>query len=161
MACLTQDLPQIIVRARHSHLLSSYLSTTSSAPSPLSSALLSDLQAAWTAYLFKSLSDSLASPPATQTYETALAAWEEILRNCKDVQWIEAQKAKNEKFGMYLAALKVGLEGIREGEKAAMEGRTSAEEATKAVEANRDALGEWLDKKVHSRRRDGGRGGKS
>lgn len=58
----------------------------------------------------------------------------------KDPVWLEAHKAKNEKFGMHLSSLQVGLEGIRAAEKAL--------DAPALIESNKDAMGNWLDKKV-------------
>ena len=49
---------------------------------------------------------------------------------------------------MYLAAVAVGLDGIRTAEGALKEGKVSEEDARKVVESNKDAVGIWLDKQV-------------
>lgn len=82
----------------------------------------------------------MSSAPASPTFDDALVSWAEVTDRCKDPVWLEAQKAKSEKFGMHLSSLQVGLEGIREAEKAL--------DAPALIESNRDAMGNWLDKKV-------------
>jgi cysteinyl-tRNA synthetase len=94
------------------------------------------------------MKDSLAAAPTSNDYDAAKLAWEEILTSEKDAKWVEAQKAKVEKFGMYLLAVRAGLVGLVEAEKAAKEGKTGVEEAKALITANHDAICLWLDKKV-------------
>lgn len=104
------------------------------------------------------MKDSLAAAPTSEAYDAAKQAWEEILSSEKDPKWTEAQKAKEEKFGLYLSSVRAGLVGLVEAEKAAKEGKTGAEQAQALITANHDAISLWLDKKVglvclHSKRR--------
>lgn len=115
---------------------------------PLSSTLLADTQTAWSAYVFKTMKASLAFPPNAEDYDTAKQAWDEILSSEKDVNWVETQKVKEEKFGMYLSAVRAGLAGLVEAERAGKEGKTGAEEAQALITSNHDSLSLWLDKKV-------------
>ena len=116
---------------------------------PLSSTLLADVQQAWSAYVFKTMTASLATPPSAEDYDAAKQAWEEILASEKDAKWVEAQKVKEEKFGMYLSAVRAGLAGLLEAEKAIAAGKTGAEEAQALITSNNDSLSLWLDKKVY------------
>ncbi|KAM0750644.1 hypothetical protein T439DRAFT_325700 [Meredithblackwellia eburnea MCA 4105] len=141
---------KIILRARHSHLLSNYISQTATS---LSSTVLSDTQTAWSAYVFKTLASSLPDQPPTSSaspsFDAARSIWAAVLekeQSPQDKKWADEQRAKQEKWTMYLSAVKVGLRGIEEAEKAIKDGRTDAEEARKLVESNKDALSIWLDK---------------
>ncbi|ORY76907.1 tRNA synthetases class I (C) catalytic domain-domain-containing protein [Leucosporidium creatinivorum] len=140
---------KIILRARQSHLLDKYTADVTSSSTPLSPTFLAEVQAAWSAYVFKTMKDSLAAP-TSDDYAAAKLAWEEILTSEKDLKWVEAQKAKEEKFGMYLSAVRAGLVGLVEAEKAAKEGRIGVEEAKALITANHDAISLWLDKKLGS-----------
>ncbi|CEQ43182.1 SPOSA6832_05090, partial [Sporobolomyces salmonicolor] len=137
---------KIIVRARQSHLLTQYVSELASSSAPLSSRVLQEVSTAWTAYFFKTLGAALPSPPTADTYESAKAGWTQIEAAAKDAQWVEVQKLRDEKFTMYLASVRAGHEGLLVAEKAVAAGATSMEEAKALVEANRDAVGLWLDK---------------
>lgn len=136
--------PQIILRARHSHLLDLYLKSSAQRLSP---ALLTDLRAAWSAYVVKTLSPALpafalSSPPS---FENASELWKSVqAKEVADPAWAEEQKAREEKWGMYKTAVRAGLEAIDQAQ--GKEG--GAEEAKELVAANREALGIWLDKKV-------------
>lgn len=140
-------IAQIIVRARHSHLLTAYLATSAHTLGP---ALLADVQAAWSAYVFKTLAPALpADTTADKSFAAAQALWRSVQANeMADVAWADAQRAREEKWTMYLAAVKGGLDGIESGEAALKAGYTAAEAATALVESNRDAVGIWLDKQV-------------
>lgn len=94
------------------------------------------------------MKDSLAAAPTADDYYAAKLAWEEILTSEKDAKWVEVQKTKEEKFGMYLSAVRAGLVGLVEAEKAAKEGKTGVEEAKALITANHDAISLWLDRKV-------------
>ncbi|GAA5945967.1 hypothetical protein JCM3775_007564 [Rhodotorula graminis] len=133
---------KIIVRARQSHLLTKYLSdlSTSSAPS---SRVLQEVTSAWTAYFLKAFSASLATPPADDSFEAASAGWAEVQARARDAAWVEQEKGKNEKFPMYFAAVGSGFEAV---EAARKRGEGSLEDAKALVEANKDAMGLWLDK---------------
>ncbi|GAA5905335.1 hypothetical protein JCM5296_001443 [Sporobolomyces johnsonii] len=137
---------KIIVRARQSHLLTRYVSELAASSAPLSSRVLQEVSTAWTAYFFKTLGAALPSPAIGDTYESAKAGWTQIEAAAKDAQWVEAQKLRDEKFTMYLASVRAGHEGLVVAEKAVAAGATSVEEAKALVEANRDAVGLWLDK---------------
>ncbi|KAL8287549.1 hypothetical protein RQP46_003407 [Phenoliferia psychrophenolica] len=133
---------KIIVRARHSHLLTSFLSTKATSLSP---ALLSDVQAAWAAYVQKTLAASLPNVSPSD----ADALWAAVQKSeQEDPKWAEAQRAREEKWTMYLAAVKAGAEGIKAAEQALKSGNVSEEEARKLVESNSDAVGIWLDKQL-------------
>ncbi|GAA5838709.1 hypothetical protein JCM11251_003269 [Rhodosporidiobolus azoricus] len=142
---------KIIVRARQSHLLNNYLADLSTSSTPLSSRVLQEVETAWTAYFFKTLSSSLPSPPSPSAtdYSTAQAGWKEIQDlAAKDGKWVEEQKVKNEKFGMYLSSVKSGLDGLEKARAGEREGKTDLEAAKDLVESNRDAVGLWLDKQL-------------
>lgn len=144
---LTSRALQIIVRARHSHLLTSYISTNATSLSP---ALVADVQAAWSAYVFKTLAPSLtADSTSDETFAAAKALWSTVQANEQaDAKWAEVQRAREEKWTMYLAAVKGGLDGIESSEAALKAGKTTDEDAKALVESNRDAVGIWLDKQV-------------
>lgn len=62
------------------------------------------------------------------------------------MKWSEEQQAREEKWSMYVATVKNGLESIQASEK---QGTVGSEENLKTlVEGNKDALGAWLDKQV-------------
>ncbi|GAA5881046.1 hypothetical protein JCM16303_004653 [Sporobolomyces ruberrimus] len=140
---------KIILRARQSHLLQNYLSELSSSSTPLSSRVLQEVQEAWTSYFYKTLSPSLPTPPSSfeQSYENAKTLFSEIENLAKDKTWIDQQKEKEEKFGMYLSSIRNGFEGLKKAESL---GENNGEEGVEAVkelvESNRDAVGIWLDK---------------
>lgn len=69
-------------------------------------------------------------------------------KTTKDTKWVEEQKAGEEKFGMYLQAVKVGAEALEVAKRELEEGKTGLEEAKKLVDGNKDAVSAWLDKKV-------------
>ncbi|GAA5866886.1 hypothetical protein JCM8547_003907 [Rhodosporidiobolus lusitaniae] len=138
---------KIIVRARQSHLLTNYISELSSSSSPLPRAL-QEVMAAWTAYFFKTLSSSLAAPPASSDYAAAQIGWVEVQQFAKDPKWVEEQKVKNEKFSMYLTSVQGGYEALIKAQDQEKSGKVGVEEAKELVEANRDAVGLWLDKQL-------------
>lgn len=132
------------MRARQSHLLTKYLTelSTSSAPS---SRVLQEVTSAWTAYFLKAFSSSLAAPPASDSFEAASSGWAEVQARAQDPKWVEQEKVKNEKFAMYFAAVGSGFDAV---EAARKRGEGSLDDAKALVEANKDALGLWLDKQV-------------
>ncbi|BGP41854.1 cysteinyl-tRNA synthetase [Rhodotorula kratochvilovae] len=138
---------KIIVRARQSHLLTKYLAEVASSSSP-SSRVVQEVTAAWTAYFLKAFTPSLPSPPADDSFESAAAGWAEVQRLAQDAAWVEQEKARNEKFPMYFAAVGSGFEALQgaRAKEAQQAGAGSVEEAKALVEANKDALGLWLDK---------------
>lgn len=160
---LTATTAQIILRARHSHLLNKYKADATT----LNPSLITDVKAAWTAFVAKNLAKSLASPvppgtvdaPASNgdaahvasvtTYEQAQNAWIEISQRAQnDAAWFEAQKTAAEKFTMYLAAARAGQAGLETAEQALKDGKTGQDEAVALIESNKDAVSVWLDSKV-------------
>ncbi|GAA6031429.1 hypothetical protein JCM8097_005655 [Rhodosporidiobolus ruineniae] len=139
---------KIIVRARQSHLLTTYLSELTASSTPLSSRVLQEVETAWTAYFSKTLAPHLPSPPSSSDFATAQAGWAELQKLAKDDKWVEEQKTKSEKFAMYLSSVQGGYEGVIKAKEAEKAGKTGAEEAKQLVEANRDAVGLWLDKQL-------------
>ncbi|BGP18099.1 cysteinyl-tRNA synthetase [Rhodosporidiobolus nylandii] len=133
---------KIILRARQSHLLTTYLSQLSqpSSVAPLPRAL-QEVQSAWEAYFTKTLAPHLPSPPSSP-----VEGWAALQKSAQDPQWVEKQKEQNEKFGMYLSSVKAGWEALEKAKVDEKEGKTGAEEAKRLVEGNRDAVGLWLDK---------------
>lgn len=82
------------------------------------------------------------------TWEEAKCSWAEIVLKEKDAAWVEVQKTRDEKWSMHVAALKTGLEGIKQASKALVEQRTSSTEAAALIDSNKDAICLFLDKKV-------------
>ncbi|GAA5909081.1 hypothetical protein JCM6882_001183 [Rhodosporidiobolus microsporus] len=139
---------KIIVRARQSHLLKNYLSELAASSTPLSSRVLQEVETAWTAYFFKTLSSSLPTPPTSTDFAAASSGWAQVQQLAQDAKWVEEQKVKNEKFAMYLASVQSGFEGLAKAQAAEKAGKTGVEEAKDLVESNRDAVGLWLDKQL-------------
>lgn len=140
---------QIIVRARQSHLLNKYISELASSAAPFSSRVLQEVSTAWTAYFTKTLSASLASPVADSSFESAAAAWRTLQeRAASDPAWFEAEKVKNEKFSMYMSSAQSGYAALVEAQDKEQKATGSVEDAKALIEANRDAMGLWLDKQV-------------
>ncbi|GJN92849.1 hypothetical protein Rhopal_005887-T1 [Rhodotorula paludigena] len=138
---------KIIVRARQSHLLNKYISELASSAAPFSSRVLQEVSTAWTAYFTKTLSASLASPVADSSFESAAAAWRTLQeRAASDPAWFEAEKVKNEKFSMYMSSAQSGYAALVEAQDKEQKATGSVEDAKALIEANRDAMGLWLDK---------------
>jgi cysteinyl-tRNA synthetase len=141
-------MPQIIVRARQSHLIKNYLSELAASPSPLSSPVLQEVAVAWTAYFVKAFATSLPPTLTGDDFASAEAAWAQVQELATDSKWVEAQKAANEKFPMYFAAVQVGYAALKQAQKREAAGSTALADAEALVEANKDAVGLWLDKQV-------------
>ncbi|TNY18040.1 tRNA synthetases class I (C) catalytic domain-containing protein [Rhodotorula diobovata] len=144
---------KIIVRARQSHLLTKYLSDLSSSSVPPSSRLLQEVSSAWTAYFLKAFSASLPSPPdapsdsslSSSSFESAAQGWATVQQLARDAAWVEQAKVRDEKFPMYFAAVGSGFEALEKARKRGEE-LGSLEDVKALVEANKDAMGLWLDK---------------
>ncbi|GAA6014289.1 hypothetical protein JCM10207_005410 [Rhodosporidiobolus poonsookiae] len=139
---------KIIVRARQSHLLNNYLSELAGSSAPLSSRLLQEVSTAWTAYFFKTLAPAPSTVSTDNDYGAAQAGWAQVQELAKDARWVDEQKVKNEKFSMYYASVDAGLAGLLKAEQSEKSGRTGIDQAKELVEANRDAVGLWLDKQM-------------
>ncbi|KAJ8292789.1 Cysteine--tRNA ligase [Rhodotorula toruloides] len=137
---------KIIIRARQSHLLKKYLAELASSSTPLSSRVLQEVSTAWTAYFAKAFAASLPSPVAGEDFAAAEAGWAQVQGLAKDAKWVEAQKTANEKFPMYFAAVEAGYVALKQAQKQEAAGSTSLTDAEALVEANKDAVGLWLDK---------------
>lgn len=147
--CDCVSLPQIIVRGRQSHLLQRYTAECTTSPDgPTASRVIAETSTAWAAYVNK----YIAKLPAEQTQEddfaTAEAAWKRIQTQAEDAEWHEAQKLADEKFTMHFASVATGYAGIQAAKDKQASGSPSATDLTALIEANRDALGLWLDKQV-------------
>lgn len=102
----------------------------------------------WASHFFKSLGASLSTPSPSGTFDDAVTALNTLLSRETDLEWVKTQSSINEKFTMYMAAVKTGLEGITNAEAALKEGRSGAAEATALIQANADSISASLDKKV-------------
>ncbi|KAG0655612.1 hypothetical protein C6P46_000780 [Rhodotorula mucilaginosa] len=138
---------KIIVRGRQSHLLQRYTAECTSSPDgPTASRVIAETSTAWAAYVNK----YIAKLPAGQTQEddfaTAEAAWKRIQTQAQNAEWHEAQKLADEKFTMHFASVASGYAGIQAAKGKQDSGSVSVADLTTLIEANRDALGLWLDK---------------
>lgn len=134
---------QIILRARQNYLFQEY-----AAQHPqLSTPLLQDAEAAWTAYLQKNLPGELCAQSAEQ--------WPELLSKLEadNSALHETLKSKHEKYTMHLTALKVARKALDEASKqlsspsSSSSLPTTSPEFLKAVEP---VLALWLDKQKGS-----------
>lgn len=141
-------MPQIIVRARQSHLIKNYLSELAASSTPLSSRVLQEVAAAWTAYFVKAFATSLPFPLTGDDFASAEAAWAQVQELATDSNWVEAQKAAYEKFPMHFVAVQAGYAALKHAQKQEAAGLTALPDARALVEANKDAVGLWLDKQV-------------
>lgn len=110
--------------------------------------MIAETSTAWAAYVNK----YIAKLPTGQTQEddfaTAEAAWTRIQTQAENAEWLEAQKLADEKFTMHFASVATGYTGIQAAKGKQASGSVSAADLTALIEANRDALGLWLDKQV-------------
>lgn len=110
--------------------------------------MIAETSTAWAAYVNK----YIAKLPAGQTQEddfaTAEAAWKRIQTQAQNAEWHEAQKLADEKFTMHFASVASGYAGIQAAKGKQDSGSVSVADLTTLIEANRDALGLWLDKQV-------------
>ncbi|KAM0790212.1 hypothetical protein ACM66B_005526 [Microbotryomycetes sp. NB124-2] len=142
---------KIILRARQKHLLEQYVKDKTE----LTQELVDDAKAAWSAYVHKNMTAALATPQPTpssddpsSSYSTAKLAWNEITSSAKDNAWLEAQKAREEKFAMHMTAVEAGHKGIQQAEQDLSGGNTDHDAALALVQATKDALSIWLDKQL-------------
>ncbi|BGP56826.1 cysteinyl-tRNA synthetase [Rhodotorula sphaerocarpa] len=135
---------KIIMRARQSHLLDRY--TSENASSASASKVVNDVSTAWTAYVHKYISKTPSDQADESNFAAAEAAWQGIEAQARDGPWLEAQKLADEKFSMHFAAVAAGYAALRPVREKAAAGSVAPEEATQVINANRDALGLWLDK---------------
>ncbi|KAK4049861.1 cysteinyl-tRNA synthetase [Microbotryomycetes sp. JL201] len=134
---------KIILRARQKHLLEQYVRDKTS----LTQQLVDDAKMAWSAYVHKNMSAALAhQSDDTSSYSAAKLAWNEITASARDSAWLDAQKAREEKFSMHMAAIEAGDKGIQQAEADLAGNKTSREAASALVDATKDALSIWLDK---------------
>ncbi|KAK4050180.1 cysteinyl-tRNA synthetase [Microbotryomycetes sp. JL221] len=138
---------KIILRARQKHLLEKYMADQSA----LTTQLLTDAQTAWAAYVHKNLSAALKDASSSaSTYEEAKLAWTEIASSAKRNEWVEAQKARDEKFTMHLTAVEAGHHGLEAAQQTLAKGNSDQAAALALIEATKDALSLWLDKRFGS-----------
>ncbi|GAA5977435.1 hypothetical protein JCM10908_004979 [Rhodotorula pacifica] len=138
---------KIILRGRHSHLLRQYIAAcTATTDSSTISRVLRETSTAWAAYVNK----YIARIPTEQTqgddFAAAEAAWSRIRSQAEDAEWREAQKVADEKFSMHFASVAAGYAGLQAAKNKQATASIGAEDLTALIEANRDALGMWLDK---------------
>lgn len=136
------------MRARQSHLLDRY--TSENASSASASKVVNDVSTAWTAYVHKYISKTPSDQADESNFAAAEAAWQGIEAQARDGPWLEAQKLADEKFSMHFAAVAAGYAALRPVREKAAAGSVAPEEATQVINANRDALGLWLDKQVRT-----------
>ncbi|BGP26154.1 cysteinyl-tRNA synthetase [Rhodotorula toruloides] len=137
---------KIIVRARQSHLLKKYFSELAASSPPLSPRLIQEVSTAWTAYFTKVFAASLPYPLAGDDFTSAETGWAQIQESAKDANWVEARKTADEKFPMHFAAAHAGYAALKQAQKREAAGSTLLADAEALLEANKDAVGLWLDK---------------
>ncbi|KAN0064745.1 cysteinyl-tRNA synthetase [Thecaphora frezii] len=134
---------KIILRARHSHLVSTFRSQHPT----LSAALLATVQQAWAAYYAKNL-DQFAppSPPNEDpSARTAEAGFEEIARLKQDAAWLKQATEKQPKFAMWFAALEKSRSAQIAAAMALGAADASADQAKQLIDASEDVLSTFLD----------------
>jgi cysteinyl-tRNA synthetase len=96
---------KIILRARQSHLLSTFREKEQS--KGMSKSLLDVVQKSWSAYFQKTLKKLAPAPPPGEPSEPEdEAAWEEISRRVvQDAKWVQSSSEKEPKFSMWFKAL--------------------------------------------------------
>lgn len=107
---------------------------------------MNDVQDAWSGYFYKSLKESLLAPPTSTSFASARAAWSDIMERSNDAKWLEEQKMREEKWGMHVESLRVGLAAIDLA--ASLDCHASKDDVARLLEANRDAMSTLLDRKV-------------
>ena len=144
--CLSGAL-QIIIRARHQHLFTAYVSETTS----LSQDTIAYTQSAWDQYYTKLSLKLIPSPSeseaSTSTNPAASApSWEELQQKIRsDAAWLQAAKESDDKFVMRLDTLAAARRAIETAQSDLAGGRTGPAEARALLEGARDILSELLD----------------
>ena len=135
---------QIIVRARQAHLYNDYIQKNRT----IDLATLGTTQHAWVTYFYKHLSPSLAALPETQNWAAAEVDWLEILEKEKDPNWVEVQKARDEKWSLSMGVLRTGFPALQTALEDLNLGRDGGEETLRMFQANKDPLYLLLDQRV-------------
>ncbi|KDQ18769.1 hypothetical protein BOTBODRAFT_28275 [Botryobasidium botryosum FD-172 SS1] len=137
---------KIILRARQTHLLNDFRSQNTH----LSPELISQVRGAWAAYLHKKLQKGL---PETDRpgKEDEESFWLNLLnKDQEESEWAKGCRARDEKFGMHLAALSSSFSALSVASAAIAANDTSPARANDLLNASVDVLYEWLDNKYGS-----------
>lgn len=162
MSALLTRAYQIIVRARHQHLFSTYLNETEA----LTPEVLSQVQEAWSQYFEKFVKKISAPPPSAYTngqateastasssalQSTSALTWEELQAKISgDAAWVKTVKENNEKFGMQVDTLTSAHNAIKKAESDLSSGRTDRAAVADLLNGSKDIISELLDKQKGS-----------
>lgn len=142
---------QIIVRARQQHLYSQYRDEQTG----LSPQLVSEVQDAWQAY-FDKFTKGLTTPVAVDgvasTSSSAEAfTWDSLnSRIQSDAAWLSTNKESNEKFVLHMETLAATRAALATARADLDSGRMGQQNAWTLLDASRDIVSAWLDKKSGS-----------
>lgn len=150
---------QIILRARHQHLFSTYLNETDA----LTPEVLAQAKEAWSQY-FEKFNKKISTPPPSYSngqaddnaassaiQSTSALTWEELQSKITiDAQWLKTIKDNHEKFGMQLDTLTAARKAIGKAEKDLSSGRTDRGAAADLLNGSQDIISELLDKQKGS-----------
>ncbi|KAG8931240.1 hypothetical protein FRC02_003014 [Tulasnella sp. 418] len=140
---------KIIIRARQNHLLDNLRQTSTA----LTQELVSQVIEAWDAFFTSKLLKSIPNVPlpATESPEDLQASWDQINDKEKsDVEWWNSAKAADEKFTLNVASLRSTQAGLIAAIEALKSGDSSQEQAQVLIDASKDVLASYLDKKYGS-----------
>lgn len=136
---------KIIIRARESYLLAQTISQNSS----LTPQLLADANAAFTVYLegklLKCLPTLVEIGPNGTSFDYLQAV---IKKDATDTTWAAEARAKEEKFGMYLASLSRAQAAIQQAETRLASSTAGGDSVRALVEGASDVLGQYLAAKL-------------
>ncbi|KAF8511822.1 tRNA synthetases class I (C) catalytic domain-containing protein [Hysterangium stoloniferum] len=135
---------KIIQRSRRNHLLEQLISRTTS----LTPALVEQVRKSWTSYFTTQFAKGLPENKRPQAGQED-QVWEEIVRLAdEDPAWRAACTAKEEKFGMHLAALRKAHDALKIASALASSDLSPADSRTAAyslIDSSRDILALSLD----------------